>query len=169
MILDDAAALLMFLFLMLGLIFLLFVPYPKKKLYRIINIILMAFCFISSAYMFVGVTKVAKSSNIEYSDPNAVEHIIALSDNNILNGKLYYRSGYINEKQYYQYIVDLGNGEYIQNQIPSDKTRISYSDDPRVEWMVRKKSWNIFYSSEQCWKLYVPEGSINEEFNIDLN
>lgn len=84
---------------------------------------------------------------------------------------MYYRRGYIDQRQYYQYMVDLSNGEYIQNQIPANETYVSYiskDDKPRVEWLKKRKEFFIFYDESTYWKLYVPEGTISEEFNIDL-
>ena len=60
------------------------------------------------------------------SKPYSTEYIIALNDNNQVHGRSYLMSGYINEELYYQYIVDLGNGEYTTNQIKASDVTISY-------------------------------------------
>lgn len=144
----------------------------KNKIFKIIFSILAVACF------FIGLSAMLASSTIikpiRLQKVNSVENIVCLNNNNIARGKIYYRHGYIEQTQYYQYMVDLGNGQYIQNQVPSNETYVSYisKDDttskPRVEWLTKRKQFFIFYNDETYWKLYVPEGTISEGFNIDL-
>lgn len=104
----------------------------------------------------------------KYNEPDSIERIVALQDNNLSKYKFYGRRTYVNEQLYYQYMVDIGNA-YKANQIPANDTTLYYdSDYPRVEWHKRKKSIWIFKHEESYWKMYVPEGTITEDYLVDL-
>lgn len=161
-------------FLILTILFAILPPiYNMKPLFSKVCITAMVICLILTITAAAASSYSIKPVNLQ--EVNAVENIVSLNDNNIIKGaRAYYRSMYINESQYYQYMVDLGNGQYIQNQIPSNETYVSYipKDDtvskPRVEWLKKRRQLFIFYYDTTYWKLYVPEGTIAEEFNIDL-
>ena len=101
--------------------------------------------------------------------PYATEQIVSLNDNNMVHGRIYVRRGYINEDLYYQYMVKLNNGGFKANKVRSSGTTLYYDNDNcRVEWYrMHRKYW---YLSEEktCWKIYVPEGSISDDYAIDL-
>lgn len=99
----------------------------------------------------------------------ATEHIIALQDNNQMNGRFYSRRGYIGEHLYYQYMVDIGNGGYKANKVKADTTTLYYDDNNcRVEWCKKERHWLYFSETEKYQKIYVPEGSITDDYVIDL-
>ena len=104
-----------------------------------------------------------------YDKPYAVEKIVALNDSYEINGEIkLLRSGYINEKLYYHYMVDNGNGRLTPNKISADNSFIGISDNPRIEWLYRYKRWFIFEDKELCHNIYIPEDAIKNNFNMDL-
>lgn len=134
-----------------------------------ISIISLIVCVISIILLYVGLYKSEKSTWNVDKDPYATEKIIALNDNNLTQGRFYLRRGYIVEGLYYQYIVDLGDGGMINNKVPAQTATIYYdNDNPKVEWYHREKHWLWFKYNSVCHKIYIPTGSINEEFNVDL-
>lgn len=99
----------------------------------------------------------------------ANERLVSLNDNNMVNGRIYARRGYVNEDLWYQYMVDVGGGGYVANKVPSNGTTIYFdNENPRCEWYEVSQSWWIFKQWETRWKLYVPEGTIWEHYDIDL-
>lgn len=109
------------------------------------------------------------TKNYKYEDtPYSTQYIVALNDNNIIHGRFYLRRGYIDEEMYYQYLMKW-NGGYKLNQIEASNATIYESDnDYRVEWYEGKRNWLCFTDTTKIQKIYVPNGSIKESFNIDL-
>ncbi len=101
------------------------------------------------------------------------EYITALQDNSEVNGVLhgsrYCVCGYFDEQLYYSYMVERSDGGVISNKVPANNTVIYESDDNfRVEWYIRTKSWLGMYSEIKSWKIYLPKGSITNDYSIDL-
>lgn len=145
--------------------------YDEKKADRELRMSIMslAICVISTILIVVGFYKVDKAIWNVAKTPYATENIIALNDNNLTQGRFYLRRGYLEESLYYQYIVDLGDGGMINNKVAAQTATIYYeNDDPKVEWYHREKHWLWFKYKSVCHKIYIPIGSINEEFNVDL-
>lgn len=143
----------------------------EKKADRELNIstISLAVCLISMILIFVGWYRADKSIWNVDKTPYATENIIALNDNNLTQGRFYLRRGYFEESLYYQYIVNIGDGGMINNKVAAQTATIYYdNDNPKVEWYHREKHWLWFKYNSVCHKIYIPTGSINEEFNVDL-
>jgi hypothetical protein len=106
-----------------------------------------------------------------YSEtPYSVEKIISLNDNNLTNGRFYMRRGYIEDNLYYQYMVQLDNGGFVANKVNSANVTLFYTEDNyRVEWYTKTKSWLYWKEEEVYNKIYIPEGSITDEYSVDLN
>jgi hypothetical protein len=105
----------------------------------------------------------------EPEKPQAVEKIVSLSDNNLMSGKLYLRRGYIEQDLWYQYMVKLNDGGFVANKVKSTDTTLYYSDgDYRVEWYTKERHWLWFYEKENYHKIFIPAGSITDEYSIDL-
>lgn len=105
-----------------------------------------------------------------YDEPYAVESIVALNDNNMTNGKIYLRRGYIEEDLYYQYIVKLRGGGFKANKVKSSNTTLFYdTDNFRVEWYEKTRSWLYFKETQKYHEIYIPEGSLTSDFYIDLS
>lgn len=100
----------------------------------------------------------------------STEYIECLQDNNMINGRrVSVRSGYIGEDLYYQYMVKLRNGGYVANRIKAREATVYYSEDePRVEWYTMSRKWLFFGEEKNVQRLYIPEGSISDTYNIDL-
>ena len=101
--------------------------------------------------------------------PYAVEHIVALGDSNMINGTVYMRRGYIDEDLWYQYMVKVDGGGFVANKVRSDSAVLYYSDgDYRVEWYEKHRGWLWFTSDANYYKIYIPEGTIVDDFTVDL-
>ena len=98
--------------------------------------------------------------------------IVALNDGSLIEGRSgFLRSSYIEEELYYFYMKDVGNGSYAMRKVPADRTFIYYTDDNfRIETIERTYNLGCFYYPEDnIYYIYVPKGTITEEFTIDLN
>lgn len=102
-------------------------------------------------------------------NPYRTVNIVALNDNNMTNGRFYVRRGYISEDLYYQYMKKEGLG-FKAGKVKADKTTLYYADDEnyRVECYEKTKKWLYFEDSEYYYKIYIPEGSIAEDYSVDL-
>ena len=66
-------------------------------------------------------------------------------------------------------MVELNNGGYVANKVSSDDTTIFYDDEnPRVEWYKKERTWWFFKEEDTFNKIYVPKGSITEDYSVDL-
>lgn len=120
-------------------------------------------------FMF-GRTKCEKSKWIYSDTPYATERIVSLNDNNMMNGRIYLRSGYIEEDLYYQYIVRLNNGGFVSNKVKSSNATLFYdTDNYRVEWYKKTRGWLYFKDEVTYVEIYIPEGSITIDYSVDLN
>lgn len=101
-------------------------------------------------------------------EPYKVQYLYSLEDNNLVNGRGYYRSVRIETDLYYQYIYKSGSG-YKYHKVKASKTTI-FEDDttPRVEFYEVHQKWFIFENVYDCYRIYVPEATIKENYNIDL-
>lgn len=112
-----------------------------------------------------------KCNNQPYQDDiiTSTEYIVALQDNNMTNGRhVYARRGYIESDLYYQYMLKFGAG-YKANKIKAKNTIVYIAEDNfRVEWHTKEKNWLFFTMWEEYKKIYIPEGSIVEDYTIDL-
>ena len=122
----------------------------------------------SFVFLIFGSYKCEKST-WNYSDkPYSTEYIASLNDSNMVNGRFYLRRGYIEENLYYQYMVKL-NGGFVANKVKSNNATLYYSDDNfRVEWYEKERHWLWFQQKETYNKIYIPNGSISEEYSVDL-
>lgn len=119
-------------------------------------------------FFIVGTYKCDKLPWIVADEPYAVESIVSLGDNNMANGRYYMRRGYIESDLYYQYMVDVGDG-FKANKVRSNNATLYYADgNYRVEWYTRTKKWLYFTQEGTIHKIYIPEGSITDEYSVDL-
>ena len=129
-------------------------------------LLLILFVIITMIFLF-GQYKMCKMPKNWTKTAN--ESLVSLSDNNMMNSRIYARRGYINENLWYQYMVDVGGGGYVANKVPSNRTTVYFTDEnPRCEWYRISQKWWIFERYETRWKLYVPEGAVGNDFTIDL-
>lgn len=157
------------------LLFMICILWDKMDRNKMLDNIFGRLCLSSCCLMFLlailaGIVEVVCLPSMEwnYNKPVSIEKVVALQDNNLSEYRYYGRRTYINEQLYYQYMVDVGNA-YKANQIPANNTILYYDNDyPRVEWYNRSKNVWIFRKEEPCWKMYVPEGAIIENFSVDF-
>lgn len=119
-------------------------------------------------FFIIGTSKCDKSPWVVADEPYSVEKIVSLGDNNMTNGRYYMRRGYIESDLYYQYMVDVGDG-FKSNKVRSNNATLYYADgNYRVEWYTKTKKWLYFTKEETIHKIYIPEGSITDEYSVDL-
>ena len=102
-----------------------------------------------------------------------------MQDNLNTHGRFYMRSGYIETDLYYSYGYIDQKGLNIKK-IPANKTYLNYTTDtPHIERYTRRwsKSWlkwltcadaQDYVVNDVYYKAYVPEGSVDQRFNVDL-
>lgn len=142
----------------------------KNSKYASISILI---CIISIVMFFFVSYKFDTKPYIYPKEPTSIEYITALSDNQEINGKIrrsrYAIRGYFNEELYYSYMVDVGNGGKKSNKVPSNNTTIYETDrNYKVEWYTGHKEFLGLKGQKTYWKIYIPVGSITDEYNIDL-
>ena len=142
----------------------------KDKVSPCACIVSFIICVASLIFFYVGIIKCDNSDWIISETPYSVEKIMSLNDNNLTNGRFYMRRGYIEENLYYQYMVELNNGGFVVNKVNSANATLFYAEDNyRVEWYTKTKSW-LYWEIEKTYnKIYIPEGSITDDYSIDLN
>ena len=131
--------------------------------------IISLFITVASFVFFIFGCYKCEKSTWNYSDkPYSTEYIASLNDSNMVNGRFYLRRGYIEENLYYQYMVKL-NGGFVANKVKSNNATLYYSDDNfRVERYEKERHWLWFQQKETYNKIYIPNGSISEEYSVDL-
>lgn len=136
---------------------------------KTILILLILTIVLFGTYMY-GFNRCEKSEWITMDSPYSIESIISINDNNMIRGRFYLRHGFVDENLYYQYIVQLNDGGFVANKVNSNQATIYYdTNNYRVEWYIKRKKWMYFEMEKIYNKIYIPEGSIIEEFSIDLN
>lgn len=130
-------------------------------------------CLISMIMIFFVGYKFDTKPYTYPKEPTSIEYINALSDNQEVNGRIrgsrYVIRGYFNEKLYYSYMVDVGNGGKKANKVPSDETTVYETDkNYRVEWYTGHKEFLGLKGQKTYWKIYIPVGSITDDYSIDL-
>lgn len=104
--------------------------------------------------------------------------IVAFKDNIAESGRIYLTHGYFEDDLYYFYLKETSNG-LKQGKIRADCTYINYTDkDPHVECFKQKfkddVKWVKFFTTVEngggnyYYKAYVPEGTVEKDFRIDL-
>ena len=131
-------------------------------------IISLLITIMSIVFFIFGCYKCEKSTWTYPDKSYSTEYITSLNDSNMVNGRFYLRRGYIEENLYYQYMVKL-NGGFVANKVKSNNATLYYSNDNfRVEWYEKERHWLWFQQKETYNKIYIPNGSISEEYSIDL-
>ena len=99
--------------------------------------------------------------------------IIALKDNQNVNGNFYIFGGYVNEELYYYYAKETEFG-YKTDKIPANDVYIKYTEsDPHIEEYTgtfKNDIVSFFAVPLNCYRyvIYCPENTITTEFNVDL-
>lgn len=109
--------------------------------------------------------------------------IICAKDNSSTSGKfsggILYVQGSVSEESVYKYYYLLEDGGIKQGTIPADDTTIYFvesEEEAHLETIVSTEYWlnnndnpptRCFESSEETYKLYVPEGSVTNVYEFD--
>ena len=103
------------------------------------------------------------------------QEIYALTDNSSIEGASYLFSGYINENLVCRYVISTDRGKHIE-QIDADYVYINEGDyKPIVKHYtyVFEKEWYKWFAHtafvDDYYEFYVPENTVTNEYNIDLN
>ena len=101
------------------------------------------------------------------------KNIVALKDNSYGKGRIFLGSGTINDELYYTYLVDEDHGIKPDTVRASDAFIVISDGTPRIEFVssvgFKKKSRYIYATpSKGYWIFYIPEGSVDYTYNIDL-
>lgn len=135
----------------------------------IITSITMILTVVLVIFFFIGECKCSKAE-WQYSDePYSTQRIVSLNDNNLTQGRIYMRRGYIEDDLYYQYMMRVSGGGFKANKVKASTATLYYSDgDYRVEWYKKTRNWLYFEEEGYYQKIYIPEGSITDEYSVDL-
>ena len=103
------------------------------------------------------------------------QEIFALTDNSSVEGRNYLFSGYINEELVCRYVVNTDRGKHIE-EVDAYKVYINEGDyKPVVKHYtyVFEKEWHEWFAhtlfTDDYYEFYVPENTVTNEYNIDLN
>lgn len=112
------------------------------------------------------------NSEVRY-EVTSSKDIIALQDNDSVNGNFFLGTGSVNDKMKYVYMVKDNEG-YRMETLNANEVTIVYSDEKKVEIQEARfanKNIGLWFGvpmSDVKYKIYVPEGTIKNEYNIDL-
>ena len=99
--------------------------------------------------------------------------IVALKDNPNITGHFFLFSGYEDEELYYHYAEETELG-IRTDKIHADNSYIIYENrEPRIEQYDATKFkhwWHYIYAVplDTYYKIYVPEGTVSQEFKVNL-
>ena len=138
-----------------------------------VNCIICAISCLSATLLtvlfIVGLIRLAKQEWNTSDEPYRTDYIASLNDGTQTNGRFYLTHGYIEEDMYYQYMIKRSDGGYSYDKAREDIATIYISDgNYRVEWYIEERHWLWFDDERSICKIYVPQGCIKEEYNIDL-
>lgn len=99
--------------------------------------------------------------------------IVNLSDNSeiegSINGRRRYVRGYIGEETVYHYYYKCADGGFKLQKASEKNTTIYFTDgEPRAEWYSQTRSFWWHSETKYFCKIYIPEGSMTTEFEIDM-
>ena len=125
--------------------------------------------FVLGILLVVGCVCLNHAEPVVDDSPYKVEHITALNDNNLTQGDTYIRRGHIDENLYYQYLTESEDGGFKSAKVSADNaTLFETTDNYRVEKYHETKKWLYFESQSTRTKIYIPKGSITDEFEVQL-
>lgn len=110
------------------------------------------------------------SNEIIYEE--TVTPIVALEDNTASYGQFFLGTGAHKSDIYYYYMIDTERG-YVMQDIKASNAHIKYDADPRIviENGCGFKHWYNYiwaFPISTHYTIYVPEGTILNNYNIDL-
>lgn len=103
-------------------------------------------------------------------EPFSVNTIESLGNSNQINGTFYLRRGNISEDMYYQYMIITSDGGMEYKEAKANNSKLYYHEDiPRVEKYLKHREFLGLSESVTIFKFYIPDGSIDNSYSIDLN
>ena len=126
--------------------------------------------------LFVWFIVSAFCNNLPYNEIVTTQPICALNDSSEVEGQKFLFSGYIEENLVYRYVVDTERGKHIEEcNVDDAYIKDIESNKPYVEIHKYefKSGWYYlfaidFKSAENYQVFYVPNGTITNEYNVDL-
>ena len=140
-----------------------------------IEITLLVLCLMSCIFSIILINNISDERKWQ---EDWKTNIVALKDNSNINGKIgggiFVTSGYINESLYYYCMENTEQGNHMIK-IPADKTYIVETNDikPYIIKQLnkyvdkRQYSW-LLATDEEKYIIYVPKGTIDTNYKIDL-
>lgn len=141
----------------------------SKRFNRLIGL-LSSICYLA-VFSLIPMTFVAdyQLSKIPWEISNVkTEYLLSARDNNLISGNIKIHRVRIDEKLYYQYYAVRKGEEYYSGQIRADLTSVFYDDIPRIETYSLKRKWLLWFQDDVRYKMYVPENSLSNDFEFDL-
>ncbi|MBU5331739.1 hypothetical protein KQI61_05980 [Anaerocolumna aminovalerica] len=107
---------------------------------------------------------------------SSTTNLVALNDSSQINGSFFLGCGTIGEDTAYKYIVNTNKGKQVR-EINAKNNNVyikEYNNTPKIEikkWEFINEKYYLFASP--AWKddeviFYIPEGSVTNNFSIDL-
>ena len=114
--------------------------------------------------------------NLPYNEIVTTQEICALNDSSEVEGQKFLFSGYIEENLVYRYVIDTERGKHIEEcDVDNAYIKDIESDNPYVEIHKYefKSGWYYlfaidFKSAKKYQIFYVPNGTITNEYSVDL-
>ena len=100
----------------------------------------------------------------EHGTLKSTAYISAMKNTGEIEGRFFLGSGSISENQYYYYLMKVGNGHKMVK-VPVDRT-VVFEDDNEIPRIETHHIMNTL--GAECYKAYIPNGSILYEYNIQL-
>jgi hypothetical protein len=103
------------------------------------------------------------------------QEIYALNDSSSTEGSKFLFSGHIDEKLVFRYVIETDKGKHIEEIKGIDKVYIkegNYSPVLRIYSYDLKEDWHYWVaipSFDKYYVFYVPENTVTDEYNINLN
>lgn len=125
---------------------------------------------VTLSIFFVIISAVLDTHEGELSpEPISIEKIYALNDTSETYGSFYLLSGSYEEETYYSYITETKDGGKVLNKVPTCKCVVyEVNDSFRIETYKYTKNFLGIEDFGEKYKIYVPQGSITNEYTIDL-
>lgn len=150
----------------------------------ILKIIIAILSIASIITFFIIASKsVSYTGNIKMSEKiESTQKIVNLKDNRDAKGHFFIGIGYVGTETYYYYYYQTKSGSFKADKIRTDKCEVFYTKDtPHIDTIIQipdeeqTKNWltlswllSLQTSSNERYKIYVPEGTITDDFSIDM-
>ena len=127
---------------------------------------------LSTLVLLLASVIISCNTEIEYNKASDTK-IVALKDNQNVNGSFYIMGGYVDKDLYYYYATETELG-YKTEKISAENAYIKYTDG---ETHIERYSGKFANESTNLWAfpmckdryiIYCPEGTVTNEFNVDL-